>query len=219
MKNDRRGGIKHAVGREGVFFLLAGPSGAGKSCLLRRLLELSPGLVRVVSVTTRRPRPGEVDGRDYRFWTPERFAAAVRGGELLEHAVVHGRDAYGTPRGEVEALLARGALAIKDLDVQGVAQVRRLWPYPRTVSIFVVPPSPEELAARLRGRGTEDEETLARRLAAAREELARIEEYDYLVVNADLEAAAEDLKALCRAEQLKRERRREEFAARWMPGS
>jgi guanylate kinase len=203
------------MGGQGIFFLVAGPTAAGKTTVLRSLIEGVPELVKDISVTSRAPRTGEVDGQDYRFWTRERFEAALARGEFLEHAVVHGSDFYGTLKAPVEEQLNRGVDVIKDIDVQGAAQVRKQWPYPRTVLIFLTPPAPQDLIDRFRGRGTYDEETLKRRLETARQEVAHIGSYDYLVCNRRVEDAVEDLKAIRRAERLKRERQEADFRAVW----
>jgi guanylate kinase len=200
---------------EGIFFLMAGPAATGKTTVLGRLLERAEGLARVLSVTTRRPRPGEADGRDYHFWDRERFQAAVAHGEFLEHAVVHGADWYGTLKAPVERVLADGLDAIKEVDVQGAAQVRRVWPFPRTVLIFLVPPGPEDLLARFRDRGTEDQEAQRRRLESAKREVQHIGEYDYLVYNDTVEQTVADLLAIRRAEHCRRARREADFARRW----
>ncbi len=203
----------------GIFFLVAGPSGAGKTTLLKRLLEAEARLEKDISVTTRAPRPGEADGVAYRFWDRARFERELAAGAFLEHAVVFGRDYYGTLRAQVEAKLVAGIDVVKDIDVQGVAQVRKVWPYPRTVAIFVTPPVPAELERRLKDRGTEDAATVARRLATARAEVARIGEYEYLVRNDTVERAVADLQAIRRAEHLRRERDERAFRANWEPAA
>jgi len=203
------------MGGQGIFFLVAGPTAAGKTTVLRRLIEKIPELVKDVSVTSRAPRTGEVDGQAYRFWSRERFEEALARNEFLEHAVVHGSDFYGTLKAPVEAQLNQGVDVIKDIDVQGAEQVRERWPYPKTVMIFLTPPAPQDLIDRFRGRGTDDEETLRKRLKTAREEVRRVGSYDYLVCNHQVEAAVEDLMAIRRAERLKRERHEAEFRAVW----
>lgn len=203
------------MGGQGIFFLVAGPTAAGKTTVLRALIEQIPGLVKDVSVTSRAPRVGEVDGQAYRFWTRERFETALGRGEFLEHAIVHGADYYGTLKAPVEEQLARGVDVIKDIDVQGVEQVRKVWPYPKTVAIFLTPPSPQDLTDRFRSRGTDDEETLKRRLETARREVTLVGQYDYLVCNRRVEDAVADLIAIRCAERLKRERNETEFRAVW----
>ncbi|MCZ7645709.1 MAG: guanylate kinase [Planctomycetota bacterium] len=199
----------------GIFFLVAGPSGAGKTTLLRRLLESERGLEKDISVTTRAPRPGEQDGRDYRFWDRARFEKGVAEGAFLEHAVVFGKDFYGTLASQVNERLERGIDVIKDMDVQGVGQVRARWPWPASVAIFVTPPTPEQLERRLRDRKTESEERVARRLATAREEIRRVGEYDYVVCNESVDDAVADLAAIRRAERQRRERLERAFGEAW----
>lgn len=179
---------------KGPLIILSGPSGSGKSTVLQRLL--APGdlpLHLSVSATTRRPRPGEVDGVHYHFWPRERFEAELRVGAFLEHAEVHG-NYYGTLRREVEPVRERGQGVLLDIDVQGAAQVRQLCP--DVFTVFLATPSPEVYEHRLRGRGTEGEESIRRRLETARRELERMGEYDAVVVNDDLGAAVARLRDL-----------------------
>ena len=191
----------------GIFYLVAGPAGVGKTTLLNRLLAEETGLIKAVSVTTRKPRPGEVDGKAYFFWDEARFVAAVEQGEFIEHAVVHGHH-YGTPKKFIEEKLNAGVDVIKDIDVQGFAQIRWLkeYQYPRSVGIFVLPPSWEELVERLKGRGSEAEESLQIRIRNAGEEMRHVGEYDYQVVNGSVDHGLTELKAIrlaerCRVEQ------------------
>jgi guanylate kinase len=181
--------------------VVAGPSGAGKSTVIRRACELEPSLVRCLSCTTRAPRGGERDGIDYWFLPEDEFARRAAGGGMLEHAVVFGRASYGTPRAFVEAQLAAGRSVIKDVDVQGAAQIRAA--FPAAILVFLVPPDRTEVEQRLRGRATDSPEAVARRLAEADREVARWREFDALVVNADVDLAARDLLALLRADQLR----------------
>jgi guanylate kinase len=173
------------------FFVLSGPSGAGKSTLLRRFLETRPDWVESVSATTRAPRPGEEAGVDYFFLSSDEFARRVAADGFLEHATVFGKNSYGTPRDFVEKHLLQGHNVIADLDVQGGQQVKARMP--EAVLIFVAPPDAQTLEQRLRGRGTEDEASIARRLAEAAKELSCWECYDFVVVNGDLEKAVVDL--------------------------
>lgn len=183
--------------------ILAAPSGGGKTTITRRLLAERGDLGYSVSATTRPPRPGEVDGESYHFMTPEEFEAAVTSGEFAEYAEVHGHR-YGTLRREVEAVLASGRNVVMDIDVQGAAQFAAA--FPDAVRIFVVPPSAGILIQRLRGRGTEDGDTIAMRLRGAIAELASIGEFEYLVVNDDLDRAVRDVSCIIDAESLRRVR-------------
>jgi guanylate kinase len=178
---------------------VSGPSGSGKSTVIARLLErINAGGVRLrlsVSATTRPPRPGEKDGTHYHFWTPERFEKELASGAFLEHAQVHGCY-YGTLRSEVEPFRQQGLGVILDIDVQGAAQVRRQCP--DQVSVFLRTSSWEAYEQRLRKRGTESEQAIERRLAAGRRELEHASEYNYQVVNDDLNTAVEELAAIVR---------------------
>jgi len=193
-------------GQQALFLVLSGPSGSGKSTVIHRFLSRNPGVVRCLSVTTRAPRGAEQDGVDYFFTTPEEFRHRIDAGAFLEHATVFGRHSYGTTRAFVEEHLAAGRGVIKDVDVQGALQIRLS--FPQAVQIFIVPPTHAEIERRLRGRGTEDEDTIRRRLDEAEAELARWSEYDYLIFNDDLEQAVRDLEAVVKAEQLKAPGRR-----------
>jgi len=181
-----------------LVFVVCGPSGSGKSTLLEALLEREPKLRFSVSMTTRAPRAGEADGRDYFFVDPARFQAAREAGELLEWAEVHGQ-LYGTPRGPLERQREAGQEVVLDIDVQGAAQVREK--LADAIFIFVQPPSLAVLEERLRARGTESAEQIARRLQTAQEEFRHQHEFDYLVVNEDLQEALADLQAIVRAER------------------
>jgi guanylate kinase len=177
----------------GRLFVLSGPSGVGKSTVLTQVRELLPGLWYSVSATTRAMRPGEVDGVNYHFVSQDRFAELIATGRLLEHAFFAG-NWYGTPRDPVEDRLAAGEDVLLEIEVQGARQVRAAPGLgPQAVLIFLAPPSVDELNRRLVGRGTEDPETIAARLAAARDELAAEPEFDYTVVNTNVRSAAEGL--------------------------
>jgi len=180
--------------KPGPLIILSGPSGSGKSTLIARLLKDSGLPLHLsVSATTRQRRPGEIGGVHYHFWTRDRFLEQVREGAFLEWAEVHGQF-YGTLRSEVEVHRAQGRGVILDIDVQGAEQIRRLCP--DTLSIFLCTSTLEVLERRLRGRGTEDEAAIARRLRTARLELERRGEYRHLVVNDDLEVAVACLRNL-----------------------
>jgi guanylate kinase len=172
--------------------IVSGPSGSGKSTVIRQLLAEGGLPLRLsVSATTRAPRRGERDGVDYHFWTRERFQEQVQVGAFLEWAEVHGQS-YGTLRAEVDPYRARGTGVVLDIDVQGAAQVRRQ--YPDCFSVFLQAPSMQEYERRLQLRGTEDETSIARRLAAAHRELQRVGEYDRVIVNDDLATAVAELR-------------------------
>lgn len=183
--------------------ILSAPSGGGKTTIARRLLERRLDLGYSVSCTTRLPREGEVDGRDYRFLTREAFEAAVTRGEFAEWAEVHG-NLYGTLRTEVERVLAAGRHALMDIDVQGARQFHLS--FPDTVLIFVLPPSGEVLKARLSARKSEDQAKLLVRLRNARAELGEVGRYHYVVVNDNLERAVDQVSAIIDAEGLRHDR-------------
>lgn len=188
--------------RRGILLILSAPSGAGKTTLAHRLGDMLGGeCLFSISYTTRSPRGGERDGIDYHFVERSRFEAMIDADEFLEWAEVHG-NFYGTHRSYVDA--ARDVdVVIFDIDVQGGEQIKRK--HPEAVSVFILPPSMKELERRLRGRGTEADTAIARRLLAARREIARGEQcYDYLVVNDDLERALADVQAILRAEHCRR---------------
>ncbi len=181
------------MAERGKVFVITGPSGVGKGTLIARLLEALPELELSVSATTREPRPGEVEGREYHFLTPEQFERRAGAGEFLEHAEYAG-NGYGTPRRPVEERLAQGRPTLLEIDLQGARQVRAAMP--EALFVFLAPPSWEELVRRLVGRGTEDEQERERRLATARVELAAESEFDVTIVNHEVHAAAEELVAL-----------------------
>lgn len=176
--------------RKGNLFVLSGPSGAGKGTLVKRVLQRVPDAWVSVSATTRQPRPGEVDGRDYFFLDQPRFDELVSQGGFLEWAHVHG-NSYGTLRSRVQDRIDHGSQVIFEIDVQGAFQVKKAMPEAHL--IFIEPPSLEELERRLRGRGTETEEVICNRMKTAEVELARKMEYDVQVVNDELERATEEL--------------------------
>jgi len=177
----------------GKLFVLTAPSGAGKTTLTKRLLAGDPALRFSVSFTTRRPRAGEQDGKDYFFVDHARFERMIAGGELLEHARVFD-NYYGTGRAQIEAHTEAGTNVLLDIDWQGARQVRVAMP--SSVLIFIMPPSFAELGRRLRGRGSDGEEVIARRLSEARDDMARWSEFDYVVVNEAVETALAELQAV-----------------------
>lgn len=183
--------------------ILSAPSGGGKTSIARRLLDGRPDVGYSVSCTTRAPRHGEVDGRDYRFLSREAFRSAIDAGEFAEWAEVHG-NLYGTLRSEVERVLAGGRHVLMDIDVQGARQFAAA--FPQTVLVFVLPPSGEVLKERLAGRGSEDPERLLTRLRNARSELGDVGRYHYVVVNDDLERAVEQVNIIIDAEGLRHAR-------------
>ena len=178
--------------------VISGPSGAGKSTVISRLMALRDDLCFSVSVTTRPPRPGEVEGKDYFFVTPQHFQELASGGYLLEHAEYVG-NSYGTPRGYVEQRRLEGKSVILDIEVQGAGQIQRNCP--DAVSVFILPPSGEELERRLRHRNTDSDEKIRERLLQAKRECAEAGRYGYIVVNDDPDEAARELDAILTAEK------------------
>jgi guanylate kinase len=187
--------------RTGQLFVISAPSGVGKTTLVRLLLQELPELAFSVSCTTRPPRYGEIDGRDYHFMTREAFRIGIEAGHFLEWAQVHG-EYYGTDRRPLDQWLRAGQDVLLDIDVQGARQVRCC--YPRACTIFILPPALDVLEQRLRERGTESPEQLVLRLSAAGREMQESPWYDFIVVNDVLEAAAADLVAIIRAARCRR---------------
>lgn len=181
--------------RKGNLFIVSGPSGAGKGTLVRALRDLVPDLWVSVSVTTRGPRPGEVEGREYHFVTDEEFDRLIASAGLLEWAEVHG-NRYGTPRAPVEEKIADGRQVVLEIDPQGAFQVRER--YPDAVLLFIEPPSDEELRRRLVQRGSESEEEVAARLRTAVRERELVGKYDHVVINDDVARAASELADIIR---------------------
>lgn len=189
------------VQRRGLLLLISSPSGAGKTSLSRRLVADHSDLVLSISATTRAPRPGEEEGREYFFVSSERFGQMAEGGQLLEWAHVHDHR-YGTPRAPVEAALSAGQDVLFDIDWQGAAQIRRAMPND-CVSVFVLPPSWSDLARRLNARAQDSEAVINRRLERGREEITHWTDYDYIIVNKDFDRAYADLGHVYRAERMK----------------
>jgi len=191
--------------RSGLLVILSSPSGAGKSTLARRLMEWDPTLRFSVSATTRKPRPGEVEGEHYYFREREAFQAMVRGGDMLEHAEVFG-NLYGTPREPVEEAMRAGRDTLFDVDWQGGQQIRASALGAHVISIFVLPPSLEELERRLVSRQQDAPEVIAARMQKSRDEISHWAEYDYVIVNEHIEQSTEALKTILTAERLRRGR-------------
>ena len=185
------------MSEKGKLIVISGPSGAGKSTVVSHAIQGREDVCFSTSVTTRAPRPGEVDGREYFFIDRERFDEMVAKDELLEHAV-YVSNCYGTPRAYVEEKLAEGLNVLLDIEVQGARQVRERMP--EAIKIFVVPPTLEELRRRLEGRGTESAEAIEGRLARARQEYGEAGFYDYIIVNDKIDVAAGELAAIITAE-------------------
>jgi guanylate kinase len=184
----------------GTLFIISSPSGGGKTSLVKALLEAEPQLRLSVSYTTRPPRAGEAEGRDYHFIGLPEFERMLEAGEFLESAEIYG-NRYGTSQKWIERERAQHRDVLLEIDWQGAQQVRRL--LRQVVSIFVLPPSPQVLEQRLKGRGQDSAEVIARRLAAAREEISHASEYDYVIINDDFHQAALDLRCIVRAERLR----------------
>ncbi|MFZ2854634.1 MAG: guanylate kinase [Rhodocyclaceae bacterium] len=183
----------------GNLYIVTAPSGAGKTTLVRLLLENDPGIRLSISCTTRMPRNGEADGREYHFLDVPDFLARIESGDFLEWAEVHG-NYYGTSRSGIEGEMAAGRDVLLEIDWQGAQQVRKL--FPAAIGVFILPPSVDELASRLSGRATDSAETIARRLAAARDEMRHMAEFDYVIINDDLQQALTDLLSVVRASRL-----------------
>ncbi|MCT8328776.1 guanylate kinase [Albidovulum sediminis] len=191
--------------RRGLLIILSSPSGAGKSTLAKRLMAWDPTLRFSVSATTRAPRPGEVDGRDYYFRSRAEFEAMVAAGEMLEHAEVFG-NFYGSPKAPVEAAMAEGRDTLFDIDWQGGQQIRNSVLGKDVVSIFVLPPSIAELERRLRTRAQDSDAVIAGRMAKSEAEISHWAEYDYVLINDDLDRAEADLRTILAAERMRRDR-------------
>lgn len=184
----------------GCLFIVSAPSGAGKTTLVSGLIAADTQVRKSVSYTTRKPRPGEEHGIDYRFIPPDEFQRMREAGEFLETAVVHG-NLYGTSRDTVDTECAAGYDVLLEIDWQGAAQIRAI--KPDAVAIFILPPSIGALEKRLRGRGQDSAEVIARRVAAARGEISHVGEFDYVIINEEFNRAAQDLICIIRAERLR----------------
>ncbi len=189
----------------GHLYIVTAPSGAGKTTLVRMLLENDSGIGLSISYTTRAPRVNEQDGREYHFTDAETFRGMVARGEFLEWAEVHG-NYYGTSRLWIAAEMAAGRDVLLEIDWQGAQQVRKL--FPMAIGVFIMPPSMAELETRLTGRGTDSAEVVSRRLAAARDEMLHVAEFDYVIINDALQQALGDLLSVVRASRLRYESQR-----------
>ena len=189
--------------RRGLLIILSSPSGAGKSTLTRRLRDWDPTLSFSVSATTRKPRPGETDGIDYHFMSEAAFRDDVDRGEMLEHANVFG-NYYGSPRAPVEAAIGAGRDVLFDIDWQGAQQIQNSGLGQHTLSIFILPPSITELRRRLVSRGQDSDEVIARRMSKSWDEISHWAEYDYVLVNDDLDETARRLRVIVEAARLRR---------------
>ncbi len=201
-KNKATGTV--AISRRGLMLVLSSPSGAGKSTLSRALLKKDSGISMSVSATTRPMRPGETEGEDYFFVDQEQFDAMAEAGEFLEHATVF-ENSYGTPKGPVEAALNEGRDVLFDVDWQGTQQLARN-AGKDLVSVFILPPSVEEIERRLHTRAQDSDEVVRTRMAKATSEMSHWAEYDYIIVNEDVEISVARVEAILAAERLKRER-------------
>ena len=193
------------IRRRGFLLVLASPSGAGKTTITRRLVSDDPTLSLSVSVTTRPKRPGEIDGHDYHFIDRARFDEMVERGELLEHAIVFGH-CYGTPRAPIAAAIARGRDIVGDVDWQGAQQLSESVPGD-LIKVFILPPSLAALEQRLRARAQDSAAVVAARMAKSAEEMSHWSEYDYVIVNSDIDDSVAEVAAIVTAERLKRSRR------------
>ena len=194
----------------GKLYVVAAPSGAGKTTLVRLLLDSEPSVHLSVSYTTRGPRPGELDGREYHFVDVATFRAMMARGDFLEWAEVHG-NFYGTSKVWIADQLNTGHDVLLEIDWQGAQQVRAA--FPDAIGVFILPPSMEELTRRLTGRGTDSAEVIERRLAAAQAEMRHVGEFDYVIINDSLEQALDDLRAVVHASRLNLDAQRARHAA------
>jgi len=194
------------MSHEPFIFILSSPSGAGKTTISRAIIESVPEIELSISVTTRQARPSEIDGVDYFFISKEKFKIMVQNNELLEHANIYDKYYYGTPRKKVEEKFKEGKDILFDIDWQGTEQVQAIMGK-RVVSVFILPPSMRELEKRLRGRKSDSEQDIEKRIEKARLEITKWKMYDYVVVNDNLEQAIEKVKAILLSERVKRDRR------------
>ena len=191
------------MNKTGILIVLSGPSGCGKDTVLSQLIDSNEEIKVSISMTTRAPRAGEIDGVDYYFVTREYFEKKIADGSMLEYAEYNG-NYYGTPKAPVDEMLRSGISVVLEIEVQGAEKIRKL--YPDAVSVFLLPPSLNALEYRLRTRGTEDEETLAHRLYIGEQEIKRAGEFDYYVINDKIRDALDDFETIIRAEKLRMSR-------------
>lgn len=182
--------------KEGMLILFSGPSGVGKDTVLDVVLNKDKELQKSISLTTRKIRENEIDGKDYYFITVPEFQDMISNGEILEHAQ-YGSNLYGTPKAPVDKWLSEGKTVILKIEVQGAKNIKEM--YPDSVGVFLLPPSMEVLENRLRSRGTEDEEDIRKRLEIARDEVRKSVDYDYFVINEDIESASDDVLTIIKA--------------------
>lgn len=187
----------------GDLFVVSAPSGAGKTSLVQALLNINPQIDLSISYTTRDPRPGERDGKDYHFVSRETFLAMIARGEFLESAEVYG-NLYGTSQTWISKEIGNGRDILLEIDWQGAAQVRRL--FPACISIFILPPSMDALEQRLKGRGKDNSDVIAKRMAAVRDDVAHVAEFDYVIINDNLNEALRELNAVVLAARVRRDR-------------
>ena len=192
----------------GNLFIVSAPSGAGKTSLVKALLNTNSQIDLSISYTTPTPRPGEIEGEDYHFVSREVFMAMTGRGDFLESAEVYG-NLYGTSQSWIENRIASGRDILLEIDWQGAAQVRRK--FPGCCSIFILPPSLHDLETRLKGRGKDSEETIRRRLQSAREDIAHVAEFDYVIINEKLEEAISQMNAIITASNLRRDRQLQHY--------
>ena len=194
----------------GTLYIVAAPSGAGKSSLVNAVLARETGIALSISFTSRAPRPGERHAQHYHFVDKAEFESMIAAGDFFEHALVHG-DYKGTARQSVEPQLAAGKDVLLEIDWQGARQVRQKMP--DAISVFILPPSLDALQTRMRNRGQDSEETIARRLAAAREEMSHFDEFDFVIVNEHFDAAAAELRSIFVAHRLRQPDQAQRHAA------
>ncbi|AZU37227.1 guanylate kinase [Wolbachia endosymbiont of Bemisia tabaci] len=190
------------VKNEGILLILSSPSGAGKTTISEKLLEQSTDLVMSVSMTTRKPRPGEVNGKDYFFFTEEKFHELCKAGQMLEYAKVF-ENFYGIPKDFIEQNLSSGISVLLNIDWQGAFHLFEIL-REKVVSVFILPPSMEELRLRLQRRNSDDEIEIERRLAEAQKEISKSNKYDYVIINDNLDKSVEEIKSILNKERIKK---------------